>query len=89
MFLEASTLTTFAIVGAVGALFGLVGGFLGSADNLIGTILMGAIGGIALSAVLRAAGVPVVYGVGAENFSLVWAAVGGGLLGFVVGRSNA
>lgn len=89
MFLEASTLTTFAIIGAVGALFGLIGGFLASADNLIGTILMGAIGGIALAAVLRAGGAPTIYGVGSESFSAVWAAVGGGLLGFVVGRSNA
>lgn len=89
MFLEASTLTTFAIIGAVGALFGLLGGFLASADNLIGATLMGVIGGIALSAILRGANAPVIYGVGAESFSVVWAALGGGLLGYVVGRSNA
>ncbi len=88
MFLDASTLTALAIAGGVGAVAGLIGGFLASAHNLIGTLLMGVIGGIALSAILRIAGAPSIYGVGAENFSLVWAAVGGLVLGFVVGRSN-
>ena len=50
---------------------------------------MGIIGGVALSAILRIAGAPAVYGVGAENFSVLWAALGGLLLGYVVGRSNA
>ncbi|HET8739030.1 MAG TPA: hypothetical protein VFO17_04780 [Acidimicrobiia bacterium] len=89
MFLEGSTLTALAIVGGVGAIAGLLGGFLASADNLIGTVLMGIIGGVALSAILRIAGAPAVYGVGAENFSVLWAALGGLLLGYVVGRSNA
>ncbi len=89
MFLEASTLSALAIVGGVGAIAGLLGGFIASADNLFGTLLMGIIGGVALSAIFRIAGVPAIYGVGTENFSLVWGAVGGLLLGFVVGRSNA
>lgn len=88
MFLEASTLTTFAIVGAVGAIFGVLGGFIAGADNLLGTLLMGIIGGIAISAVMRAVGAPVIYGVGPEDFSVIWAALGGLLLGYVVGRSN-
>ena len=88
MFLEASTLTAMAILGAVGGFAGLIGGFIASADNLFGTILMGIIGGISLSAVMRIAGAPSIYSVGAEDFSLVWAAVGGLVLGFVVGRSN-
>lgn len=85
---DASTITALAMAGGVGALAGLVAGFLAGADNLIATLLMGVIGGIALSAILRIAGAPAIYGVGAENFSLVWAAVGGFVLGFVVGRSN-
>lgn len=88
MFLEASTLTSLAIAGGVGAVAGLLGGFLASADNLFGTLLMGVIGGVALSAIMRIGGAPTFYGVGTEGFSLVWAAVGGLLLGFVVGRSN-
>ncbi|HWB88073.1 MAG TPA: hypothetical protein VG872_02580 [Acidimicrobiia bacterium] len=88
MLLEASTLQALALAGAVGAISGLIGGFVASADNLLGTVLTGIIGGIALSAVFRLAGVPAIYGVGSEDFSLVWAALGGLVLGFVVGRAN-
>lgn len=87
MFLEASVIEALAIVGAVGAIAGLVGGFLGSADSLIGALLMGVIGGISLSAIFRIANAPSIYAIG-DDFSLVWAAVGGLVLGFVVGRSN-
>lgn len=88
MFLEASVIETFTIIAVVGAVGGLVGGLLASADSLIGTILMGIIGGIALSAIFRVAGWPPVYSVG-DDFSVVWALVGGAVLGFAVGRSNA
>lgn len=88
MFLESSIIAAFAIVAGVGALAGLVGGFVASAQNLLGTLLMGVIGGVALSAILRIAGAPSIYGVGSENFSLVWGALGGLVLGYVVGRSN-
>jgi hypothetical protein len=77
------------ILGGVGAFAGLVGGFIAGADNLFGTILMGVIGGLALSAILRIAGAPPIYAVpNSDDFSIVWAAVGGLVLGFVVGRSN-
>lgn len=77
------------ILGGVGAVAGLIGGFIASADNLFGTLLMGVIGGLALSAILRIAGVPSIYAVpNSDDFSIVWAAVGGLVLGFVVGRSN-
>ena len=89
MLVDGSTLQALAVAGGVGAITGLFGGLLASADNLIGTALMGIIGGITLSAIMRVAGAPSIYGIGAENFSLVWAAVGGLVLGFVVGRSNA
>ncbi len=88
MFLDSSTLSALAVVGGVGGLAGLVAGFIASADNLFGTFLMGIIGGVALSAIFRIANIPAIYGVGVDNFSVVWAAVGGLILGFVVGRSN-
>ena len=87
MFLEASTWEALAVIGAVGAVAGLIGGFIASADNLFGAILMGVIGSISLSAVMRMAGAPGIYVVG-DNFSVVWGAVGGLLLGYVVGHSN-
>lgn len=74
-------------VGGVGAVAGLIGGFLASADNLLGTILMGVIGSITVASIVRVAGGPAIYGVG-DDFSLVWGALGGIVLGFVVGRSN-
>ncbi|MCZ6661917.1 MAG: hypothetical protein O6951_03185 [Actinobacteria bacterium] len=87
MFLDAEIWQSLAIIGGVGAVGGLVGGFVARADNLLGTILMGIIGGIALATVFRIAGWPAVYAVG-EDFSVVWGGVGGLILGYVVGHSN-
>ncbi len=87
MFLDASTWQALAIVGGVGAVGGLIGGFIASADNLFGAMLIGIIGGIAGSAIMRIAGAPSVSYVG-DGFSVVWAAVGGLVLGYVVGRAN-
>jgi hypothetical protein len=87
MFLDASTWEALAIVGGVGGLAGLIGGFIASAHSLFGTVLMGIIGGIAGSAIMRIAGAPSIAAVG-DGFSLLWAAIGGLLLGYVVGRSN-
>ena len=87
MFLAASTWEALAIVGGVGGLAGLIGGFIASADSLFGAILMGVIGGIAGSTIMRIADAPSIAAVG-DGFSLVWGAAGGLLLGYVVGRSN-
>ncbi len=87
MFIDASTMEALLIIGGVGGVAGLIGGFVASADNLFGTVLMGVIGGIALSAIFRIAGAPSIYAIG-DDFSVVWGAVGGLVLGFVVGRSN-
>ena len=87
MFLEATIIEAMAVVGVVGAMAGLLGGLLAGTDSIIGAILMGIIGGISLSAILRVANAPSIYSVG-DDFSLVWAAVGGLVLGYVVGRAN-
>lgn len=87
MFIEAEIIEAMVIVGGVGAIAGLIGGFMASADSLIGTVLMGIIGAITLSAILRIANAPSIYAVG-DDFSLVWGAVGGLVLAYVVGHSN-
>lgn len=87
MFPDLSTIEVLLIIGGVGAVAGLIGGFIASAQSLFGSILMGIIGAISLSAILRIGGMPSVYAIG-NDFSLVWGAVGGLLLGFVVGRSD-
>jgi hypothetical protein len=87
MFLEASTWQALAIIGAVGGVAGLIGGLIASADNLFGAVLMGVIGGVSFSTVMRMGGAPGIYTVG-NDFSVVWGAVGGLILGYVVGRSN-
>lgn len=87
MFVDLSTIEALLVIGGVGAVAGLIGGFIASATNLFGSILMGIIGAISLSAILRIGGMPSVYAIG-NDFSLVWGAVGGLLLGFVVGRSD-
>lgn len=87
MFLDASTWEALAVIAAVGGLAGLIGGLFAGANNLFGTLLMGVIGGISFSTVMRIGGAPGIYSVG-DDFSVVWGAVGGLLLGYVVGRSN-
>jgi len=88
MFLDVSTWQALAIVGAVGGLAGFLAGFAAGSHNLLGTILMGIIGGITAATIMRIVGAPSFYSVG-DDFSLVWSAIGGALLGFVVGRSSA
>lgn len=87
MFLDASTIQALLIIGGVGGIAGLIGGFLAGADNLFGTTLMGIIGAISLSAIFRIGGAPSIYAIG-DDFSVVWGLVGGLVLGYVVGRSN-
>jgi hypothetical protein len=48
---------------------------------------MGVIGGISFSTVMRIGGAPGIYSVG-DDFSVIWSAAGGLILGYVVGRSN-
>ena len=75
------------IVGIIGAVFGLIGGFLGSKRSLIGSVLLGIIGGIVLATIGRIAGLDPILPVD-EGFSAVYAAIGGLVLGYVVNRST-
>lgn len=86
--MDFGSLSAFAIIAGIGAFTGLIGGFIAGADRLIGIILIGAIGGIALSAVFALAGWPAIYSVGTGDLSLVWGGVGGLVLGYIVGRAN-
>lgn len=75
-------------IAITGGLAGLLGGmFASTRAALVGSLLMGAIGGIALAAILRIANVPPFLDAG-SGFSYVWAAVGGAVLGFAVSASN-
>jgi len=79
---------TLFVVAIIGGVFGLIGGFLGAKRSLIGSILLGVIGGIVLSTIARIAGFQPVLPID-QGFSAVYAAVGGLALGFVVNRSTA
>lgn len=74
-----------AIAGGVG---GLIGGFFGGGGrNLIASSLLGVIGGISISAILKIAGVGPLMDAG-EGFGLVYGFGGGLVLSGVVGASN-
>lgn len=75
------------IIGVVGLVIGLVGGVLAGARRLVGAMLMGAIGAVALAAIARAGGVAPIYSAG-EDFSYVYGAIGALVLSYVVGRSD-
>lgn len=87
MFLDASTMQALLWIGGIGAIAGLVGGFLASPKNVIGTMLMGVIGAISAAAITRIASAPPIYAIG-DGFSVVWGAVGGFILAYVVGRNS-
>ncbi len=77
----------------VGGLAGLAGGLVGSMRaSLFGSFLMGAMGGVAVSAIINIAGLdpfapnPMMNAGG--GFSYVWAAIGGVFMGYVVTKSS-
>ncbi|HJR92361.1 MAG TPA: hypothetical protein VJ938_07970 [Acidimicrobiia bacterium] len=75
------------LIGLVGLVVGLVGGFLAGAQRLLGAMLMGAIGAVTVAAVANAGGAPPIASPG-RGFSYVYGALGGLLLSYVVGRSD-
>lgn len=86
--LDAATTNAILLVAVAGAVAGLVGGFVAnSRAGLIGSALMGAIGGISFAAIFRITNVRPIIDAG-EGFSYIYAAAGGLLLGLVVAASN-
>lgn len=76
------------LVALVGAVAGLLGGLLASSRaSIVGSTLMGAIGGISFAAIFRIVNVDPIFDAG-EGFSYLYAAGGGLLLGLVVSASN-
>ena len=79
-------------VTVAGAVAGLLGGLLGNVrTSLLGSILMGGIGGVSLAAIIRIANLdPFLTSTldAGAGFSYLWGAVGGLLLGFVTTKSS-
>jgi hypothetical protein len=80
-------------VAIAGGIAGLIGGLIGRVRaSIVGSILMGAIGGVSLSAIVRIAGLDpwkqsLTLNAGG-GFSYAWAAIGGAFLGYVVTKSS-
>lgn len=74
-------------VGLIGGLGGLFGGFAaGRRANPFISILLGVLGGIAVSTVARAFGAPTLLRL--ADFGLDWALGGGLFFSYVIGRSS-
>jgi len=77
-------------VGVAGGIAGLIGGFIAiRSRQVLGVTLLGIIGGIAGASIARLfPGLPIGLTAG-EGFSLMYAAIGGAVLGIAVGGSTA
>ena len=86
--IDAATTNAVLLVAVAGAVAGLLGGLLASSRaSIVGSILMGAIGGITFATIFRIVNVDPLMDAG-QGFSYVYAAAGGLLLGLVVTASN-
>jgi uncharacterized membrane protein YeaQ/YmgE (transglycosylase-associated protein family) len=86
--IETTATNSLLIVGAVAGFGGLAGGMLsGRRATVIGSILMGIIGGLVTTVILSALeSVPNYLAVG--DYSAVWALAGGAAISFMVGYTN-
>jgi fructose-specific phosphotransferase system IIC component len=85
---ETTTLTEVAIVGAVAAIGGFLGGYLASRrSTIVGSILIGIIGGMVTAVLISATEFPPVLEVG--DYSVLWAFLGGGVVSAIVGASSS
>lgn len=75
-------------VAAAGAVGGLLGGLFASRQAaIIGSLLMGVIGGIAIGAIMRVLNVQPIVDAG-QGFSYLYGAIGGLVLGLAVSISS-
>jgi len=74
-----------ALSGGIGGLLGAL--FASRQSNLIASILMGAIGGISLGAIMRIVNVEPILDAGG-GYSWVWSFAGGLVLGFAISASS-
>ena len=86
--IDAATTNAILLVAVAGAVAGLVGGLLASSRaNLVGSILLGAIGGITFATIPALLSIDPIVDAG-QGFSYVYAAIGGVLLSVAVTASN-
>ena len=86
--IDAATTNAILLVAVAGALAGLLGGLLASSRaNLVGSILLGAIGGITFATIPAILSIDPIVDAG-QGFSYLYAAIGGLLLSLAVTASN-
>jgi hypothetical protein len=86
--IDAATTNAILLVAVAGAVAGLAGGLLASSRaSIVGSLLMGAIGGITFATIFQILGVDPIVNAGV-GFSYLYAAGGGLLLSTVVAYSN-
>ena len=86
--IDAATTNAILLVAVAGAVAGLVGGLLASSRaNLVGSILLGAIGGITFATIPAILSIDPIVDAG-QGFSYLYAAIGGLILSLAVTASN-
>ena len=86
--LDAATTNAIMLVAVAGAVAGLVGGLLASSRaNIVGSILLGAIGGITFATIPAILSIDPIVDAG-QGFSYLYAAIGGLILSLAVTASN-
>jgi len=86
--LDAATTNAILLVAVAGAVAGLVGGLLASSRaNIVGSILLGAIGGITFATIPAILSIDPIVDAG-RGFSYLYAAIGGLILSLAVTASN-
>lgn len=86
--IETTTTNSLLIVAAIAGFGGLAGGMLsGRRATVMGSILMGILGGMVITVILSMfEGVPQYLAIG--DYSAVWALAGGAVIAFMVGYTN-